>query len=171
MLSIIIISSVSLILDLVLSNFLPFMMNDLSIFTTLFVVISLFFIYPLFTGNNKKYFIYIFIYGIIYDLMFTNLFFYHGFIFLFLGIITFYIYKNLEITFIRNIIYILFLILVYEGLFVIFILIFNLVPITLFKYLYKVSHTIISNVIYGELLYFIQKKLTKTTNKRRINVK
>ena len=160
MISIIIISSISLILDVILSNFLPFLPGSLSIFTTLFTVVSVFLIYPLFMGNNKKYFIYIFIYGIVYDLMLTNLFLYHGFIFLLLGILTFYIYKNLEITFIRNIIYLIIFVVIYESLNVLFILIFNLVPVSFDKLLYKM----IIKRIYG---LKSQVNLTPLKDKRR----
>ena len=47
---------VSLILDGLLSNFLNFMVLDLSLFTPLFTVMSLFIIYPFFHKREKFYY-------------------------------------------------------------------------------------------------------------------
>ena len=46
---------VSLILDGILTNFLPYMVSDLSIFTPLLTVVSLVIIYPFFKKDKKKY--------------------------------------------------------------------------------------------------------------------
>ena len=70
--SIIIIAS--LILDGLLSNFLPFMVGNLSIFTPLFTVVSIIIIYPFFRKREKnKYLITLAMTGLIYDLLYTNL--------------------------------------------------------------------------------------------------
>ena len=64
---------ISIILDGVLTNFLPYLVNDLSIFTPLLTVVSIFILYPLNRKKENKFFILIFIVGIIYDLLYTNL--------------------------------------------------------------------------------------------------
>ena len=81
MISIIIII-ISLLLDGILSNYLPYLVNDLSLFTSLFTLVSIFIIYPFFKKKEKKYLITIFIIGIIYDLFYTNLLFFNGVLFL-----------------------------------------------------------------------------------------
>ena len=132
----------SFILDIILSNVLPFMKGDLSIFTSLFVPITIYLIYPFYKNQELKYYIESFIIGIIYDLIFTNLLFFDGVIFL--------------------------IIILYEFLVASIFLIFNLVPICFYDFVYKISHTLLINVVYGFLLYEIigsgsrQKKLFRT---------
>ena len=168
MLFVVIISIVSLFLDLILSNFLPYMVNDLSLFTTMFSTITIFLVYKLF-DDDKKYFIYSFIFGVIYDLFLTNLFLYDGIVFLFIAYISYLIYKNFEVNSIRNIIYIVLIIIIYELVFALSILLFNLVPISINKVFYKITHSLISNIIYGEFIYFIIKHITKKYRIRKIN--
>lgn len=167
--TIVIISVISLILDLVLSNFLPYIPGGLSLFTTSFSIITIFLIYPLFNSENKNYFIYSFIFGFIYDLALTNLFLYDAIVFLFIAYISSVIYKNFEIDFIKNIINIILVIIIYESLFAILIIIFNLIPININKIVYKILHTLISNIIYGEIIYFIINYISKKYGKKKIN--
>ncbi len=159
-----IISFISIYLELILGLFLPFLNNNLSLFTTLFSVITVYSIYPLFK-DDKMYLIYSFIYGVIYDLFFTNLFLLNGFLFLFVGLISIYIYNNLENSIIKNIIYIIFIISLYYFVFSILIFIFNLVPISFNKYIYIVKSSMISNIIYGTIIYLVINKFMKNNNK------
>ena len=48
---------ISLLLDGILTNFLPYMVSDLSLFTPLFSISSLILIYPLLKKDNKKFLI------------------------------------------------------------------------------------------------------------------
>ena len=57
---------ISLFLDGILSNYLPYLYTNLSIFTPLLTLISIFMIYPFFKKKERTYFIIIFIIGIIY---------------------------------------------------------------------------------------------------------
>ena len=52
---------ISIVLDGILSNFLPYLVNDLSLFTPMLTVIAIFMIYPFFRKKEKNYFITIFI--------------------------------------------------------------------------------------------------------------
>ena len=70
---VILITGISLILDGLFTNYMPYLVNNLSIYTTMFTVCTLFIIYPLFMKNNKKYYLYSFILGFVYDLFYTNL--------------------------------------------------------------------------------------------------
>lgn len=154
MLSLIIII-VSLLLDGILSNFLPYLVNDLSMFTPLLTQISIFIIYPFFRKKEKQYFIIIFSLGMIYDLFYTNLLFFNGVLFILLGLITKYIYKKLEVNSLRLILYGLIIIASYETLTGLILFIYNIVPITIPKILYKISHSIILNIIYLEAVHLI----------------
>ena len=78
----IIIMIVSFILDGLLTNYLPYLVGDLSWFTPLLTVVSLFMIYPFYRKEEKKYFIIVFILGLLYDLFYTNLLFFNGVLFI-----------------------------------------------------------------------------------------
>ena len=165
----IIIIILSLLLDGILTNYLPYLTNDLSFFTPSLTLISIFLIYPFYKKNKKKYRITIFILGFLYDLFYTNLFFYNAIIYLLLGYLIEFIYKNLEISFLRNILYLVLLIILYESINALIILIFHFVPMTLDKLIYKISHTLLLNIIYGEIIYLIIKIIPKKYKKISIN--
>ena len=159
----------SFVLEIILNNFLPYMTSDLSLFTPMFTLISIFLIYPLLKKDLPKYFIISLILGIIYDLFFTNLLFFNGILFLTVAYITHILYKYLEINFINIILEIIIIIVLYELLTAISIILFNLVPITLPKVIYKITHSLIINIIYGELVYLIINLLPKKYRSLSIN--
>lgn len=160
---------ISILLDGVLTNYLPFMENDLSLFTPLLTIVSIFIIYPLYYKREKEYFITIFILGIIYDLLYTNLLFLNATLFVILGLITKFLYKNYEVSYLKLIIYISILIIIYEGLTGTLLFIFHVVPITIIKVWYKITHSLIINIVYAEFVYFILNKVPKKYKKIRIN--
>lgn len=164
-----IIETISLLLDGILTNYLPFLGNDLSLFTPLLSVISIFLIYPFFRKEEKKYLINVFIYGLIYDLFYTNLLFWNSCIFLIIGLLTIFIYKNYEISFLKIIIPIIVIITSYELLNASIIWIFHLVPITFTKVIYKITHTLLLNIIYAEIIYLLLKIIPKKYKKISIN--
>lgn len=165
----IIIVSISLYLDGLLTNLLPYLENDLSLLTPMLTIVSLFIIYPFYRKRQKEYFILLGITGIIYDLLYTNLLFYDALVFILFGVIIRYIYKNLDIVPIKNSLYVIVLIIIYELLMSLMILIFQLVPITPQEVIYKITHSIILNVIYLEVVNFIIKKLPKKLTRIDIN--
>ncbi len=164
---IIILIGISLILDGVLTNYLPYLPNNLSLFTPLLTITSLFFIYRFYRKQEKKYYFILGIIGIIYDLFYTNLLLFHAVIFIFLGVIIKQIYKNYEITSIRIIIYIIIMITIYEFSTGFILFIFQLVPITIEKIIYKIIHSLILNIIWAEVLYGIINHSKKT---KRISI-
>ena len=165
----IIILSISVILDGLLTNYLPFLVNNLSYFTPLLTVVSIFIIYPLNRKKEKKFYKIIFVTGIIYDLLYTNLLFLNSLLFLLITLVSKYIYKNFEITWFKLIIYTVIIITIYETSYASILFIFRVVPVTLNKLYYKISHTLILNIIYTEILYVIIKYLPKKYRKISIN--
>lgn len=165
----VIIMLISLILDGILTNYLPYLVNDLSLFTPLLTVVTIFIIYPLYRKKETNYFVTVFILGIIYDLFYTNLLFFNAILFLAIAIISKIIYKNFEVTPIRLIIYTILIVSSYEILTALIILIFNLVPITLSKVIYKITHSLILNIVYIELIYSIIKIIPKKYKNISIN--
>ena len=168
MLSIIIII-ISLILDGILSNFLPYMVNDLSLFTPLLTIVSFIIIYPFYRKKRKQYFLMTFFVGIIYDLLYTNLLFFNALLFLAVSLFIHLIYKNLEVNYFNIIIYIVLIIIVYESIQYLIFIIFNLIPVDISKLIYKISHSLLLNIIYTELLFIIVNLLPKKFKKININ--
>ena len=165
----IIIMIISLLLDGILSNFLPYLVNDLSYFTPLFTVTCIFIIYPFFRKQEKKYYLILFVLGIVYDLFYTNLLFFHGSIFVVLGFLSYLIQKNFGLSYLKNIWISLVIITAYEGITVAFLLLYNMVPVTFNTFVYKLNHSLLLNIIYAEIVYFIIKILPKKFRKISIN--
>jgi len=150
----------SLLLDGILSNFLPFMVGKLSYFTPLFTVVSVLIIYPFFKKKeNSKYLIITFLTGLVYDLLYTNLLFFHALLLPLLGVITIFLYKYFDRNSLMILIETILIITLYQGLTVIVYLLFQVVPITLNDFLYVLEHTLFINIIYTELGYLIIKVL------------
>lgn len=160
---------ISFLLDGILTNFLPYLTNDLSVFTPLLTLVSIFIIYPFYKKQEKKYFILIIIVGILYDLFYTNLLFFNAILFSIIAVITKYIYKNFEISYLKLIIYIVLIITLYETLTALIILTYGLVPITLNKVIYKITHSLLLNIIYIEFIYLIINLIPKKYKKISIN--
>ena len=160
---------ISLILDGIFTNFLPYLPNDLSLFTPLLTLVTIFVVYPFYRKKEKQYYITIFMTGILYDLFYTNLLFFHAIIFLLIAWISKYIYKNFEVTFFSIIIYTIILITIYESTTATILFLFQVVPLTFSKVLYKITHSILLNIFYVEIIYFLGKIIPKKYKRISIN--
>lgn len=165
----IIILIVSLLLDGLLTNYLPFLINDLSLLTPLLTVSSIIIIYPFYRKKENKYYLLLFIFGMIYDLFYTNLLFFNGILFVIIGFISKYIYKNYGLSLVKIILYIILIISIYESLTGIILFSFNIVSITFNRIFYKITHSLLTNIIYIELVYLIIKIIPKKYKKISIN--
>lgn len=143
----IIIYLISIFLDGAFNIIFPY-----SILCSLFSILSLIIIYPFF--NNKiKYIKFSLIFGLIYDILFTNFYIFNIFIFFIISVIIYYFFNkntyNLFNVFILNIIII--------HLYIILVLImFNIsnYGINLFSELiFILPHFYISNIIYIIISY------------------
>lgn len=164
-----IIITLSLILDGILSNIFPYTVNNLSLFTPLLTLISIYLIYPFYKKKENKYILTLFLTGIIYDLLYTNLIFYNAIIFTIIGIISKYIYKHYEINYLNIIIQIILIVTIYELLNALIIILFNLVPMSIQRLFYKITHSLLLNIIYSELLLLIINILPSKYKKVNIN--
>ena len=164
-----IIITLSLILDGILSNIFPYTVNNLSLFTPLLTLISIYLIYPFYKKKENKYILTIFLTGIIYDLLYTSLIFYNAITFTIIGIISKYIYKHYEINYLNIIIQIILIVTIYELLNALIIILFNLVPMSISRLFYKITHSLLLNIIYSELLLLIINILPNKYKKVNIN--
>lgn len=160
---------ISLLLDGILNNTLPYMKDNLSFFTPLITIISLLIVYPFYYKKNSKYYLTAIILGLIYDLLYTNMLFLNSILFLAIALLIQIIYKNIELNYLNIILYIILTIITYEISQYILIIIFNLTSITINQLFYKISHSLLLNIIYGELLYLIINYIPSKYKKININ--
>ena len=165
----IIILIISLVLDGILTNFLPYSVGDLSLFTPFLTLTSLIMVYQFYYHKDKEYMVTAFILGMLYDLFYTNLLFFNGLLFLLISYIVIKWYKVTGFNLISVLIYVPVLIIVYELVYAGIVLAFDLVPMTVERLLYKISHSLILNIIYGELVYLIILLIPNKYKKYMIN--
>ena len=165
----IIIIIISLLLDGMVTNYLPYLVNNLSPLTPLLTITSLVVIYPFYKKKIKTYYTLAFFLGLLYDLMYTNLFLTNSAIFLILSIIIKNIYKNFNTNGFRILLYITFIICIYEIILAGAFLLFNIVPVTFQALSYKIINSLLLNLLYGQLLYNIIRLLPRKYTNLKIN--
>lgn len=147
---------VSFLLDGIMSNIFPSTLSNISYFTTIYIIISFAIIYPYF-DNDKKFFMLIFIFGILFDILYTSTIFVNTFIFIIIGIVIKILYNVLpENVFMTNIIS-------YIGIIIYHILSFAILMITgymnynIILLFNIIIHSIFMTIIYTSISYFVIK--------------
>lgn len=77
---------ISFILDNFMSNIFPSTLNNISYFTTIYIIISLVIIYPYFV-NEKKYYLLVVVFGLLFDVLYTGTLIFNLVLFLVISII------------------------------------------------------------------------------------
>lgn len=154
---IVFISVISFLLDGVMSRYIlaP------SLFLPLFTIVSLVIIYPYFNNNNYRYFRYIAILGLLYDITYLNTLFFNFFIFMLIGfIIGFFNYllsNNLYTSLLITIISIV----LYRITNYLFIVIFKNYSFNFFDLLESIYSSLLLNLIYCIVLYILTEIYSK----------
>ena len=86
---------ISLLLEVIMSNFFQTTLNSISIFTTIYTIIALVIIYPYF-NNERKYFILVVASGLLFDILYTSSFIFNLVLFLIVGIVIKTLYSILS---------------------------------------------------------------------------
>ena len=140
----------SFLLEGIMSNIFPSTLSNISYFTTIYIIISYF-------DNDKKFFILIFIFGILFDILYTSTIFVNTFIFIIIGIVIKILYNILPgNVFMTNIIS-------YVGIIIYHILSFIILMITgygdysIILLFNIIIHSIFMTIIYTSISYFIMK--------------
>lgn len=157
----IIIIIVSFLLDGLLTNYLPYVVNDLSWFTPSLTLVSILLIHPFYRKQEKKYYCILFILGLLFDLFYTNLLFYHAVIFVGIGYFIHTYQKWIPFNALGVMIEVILLITIYEIGCGFLLWIFHVVPITFYKVFYKIVHSLLLNVIVAEFIYGMIQLLPK----------
>lgn len=156
-----IIVGISFLLDGILTNYLPYLVNDLSWFTPSLTLVSILFLHPFFRKQEKKYYIILFVLGLLYDLFYTNMLFYHAVLFLGIGFFLHKFQNWIPFNALGILIEVIVLIVIYESVTGILLWIFQVVPVTFYKVFYKIIHSLLLNVILAEIIYGIIQILPK----------
>lgn len=143
----------SFILDNFMSNIFPSTLTNISYFTTIYIIISFVVLYPYF-NSEKKYYILLIIFGLLFDILYTGTFIFNMILFLVIGIVI-KIFNNLfpENIVTTNLISIISIILYH----VISFIILNVVSNISYDFILLINiiiHSIIMTVIYTSICYF-----------------
>ena len=113
---------------------------------------TLFIIYPKYKKRNVTYNMILIITGILYDLLYTNLLFFHAIVFLIVGIIIKYLYKNYNQSTIINVFSLITVIAIYIALISIFMLMFKTTNIIISDIINFIIISLFINILYLLLL-------------------
>lgn len=152
----IVVVMLSCLIQGVISNYIGYTYVDLSLFSTIYILISLLIIRPHFE-NKKKYLILLIIFGLIMDIVYTNTFILNTCLF----IIIYYFSKAFHFFFPYNLftmnISTLLSIFIYHIISFLFLLILQYDNYTIWVLLKVLTHSIIMTIIYTSILYIIIK--------------
>ena len=155
----IIIMTISLILESIINLYI----SSNSYFVPLFSLLSLIFVYKILKHNKKEFLIASIIFGIVYDIVFTNFYTLNGILFLISSLIIYFCFNKFKYNLLNTLIISVILILTYNiSLF----LIFNLLNYYNYNFdnlIFILKHFFVSNIIYILFVYLIINK-TKLKN-------
>ena len=147
---------ISFLLEGIMSNIFPSTLSNISYFTTIYIIIAFTIIYPYF-DNDKKFFILIFIFGILFDILYTSTIIVNTFIFIIIGIVIKILYNILPGNiFMTNIISYVDII-IYHILSFIILMITGYGDYSIILLFNIIIHSIFMTIIYTSISYFIMK--------------
>lgn len=151
------VSLLAIILDGVISYYLPSYFNNIN------------YIYPMFTvslipflskENSKKNILYIFVIGLIYNLLYSNIFLFHSLVFIMLFKINNIFLNIVKDQFISYVILVIINIIFYDSLYFILMLLTNYQVMNISDLIYKIKYSL-PNVLSVFVYWFIIKKQNK----------
>lgn len=146
----------TIFLDGILVFYFPSYFNNLSYLypmLTVSLISLLYSYYPV-----KRYYVTCFIIGIIYDLLYSNIFLYHALLFLLLGKINSKIYKIFKTNFLFKVLLIILNIVIYDCIGFMVIKFSNYMVLSYMDLFYKISHSILLNIMLVFVDFFFFKK-------------
>lgn len=154
MLVVIIFNIISFFLQGIMSNYLNYTITNPSLFSTIYVIITIIIVNKHFENNNK-YYLLAFILGLLYDLVYTNTFVLNAILFLTISIIARHFIDLLPDNIININIISLLSIFIYHILSFIILVIINYNTYNIKLLLIICSHSIIMTIIYTTIMYLI----------------
>ena len=154
---IVFVSMLSFFLDGILSRYIS--LNTL--FLPLFTIVSLVIIYPYFNNDNFRYFKFVAIIGLLYDIAYFNTLFYNFFLFLIIGFVIGLINYLLSNNLYTNILMAIISITIYRIFTFLLVIIFKTNTFSFFDLIQSIYNSLILNIIYCILIYIITEIYSK----------
>lgn len=165
----IIISSISLLLDALLSSYIPIFINNNNLFIPMFTIISLIIIFPYFNNDEYSYLKICALFGLIYDILFTNTLGLNIVLFIIIGFIINFLDGTLSNSLISVIIKMLIVIIIFDSLTYFILLMLDYIDYGILILLKKFLKSLILNFIYIIILHFSTNGLAKKYRIRKAN--
>lgn len=164
----VIIVSISLLLEALLSNYLPIFVGSQNFFIPMFTLVSLVIVFPYY-NETSKFLKLCFIFGLIYDILFTNTIGLNITLFLLIGLILNFLDSALSNTLFSIIIKMVISIIVYDVLSYGILLLLNYLNYNVLILLMKILKSLTLNVIYAIILYLIVGVIGKELKIKKLN--
>lgn len=157
----------SFILDNFMSNIFSSTLSNISYFTTIYIVISFVILYSYFS-NERKYYLLLIIFGLLFDILYTGTFVFNMTLFFIIGIVI----KMLNNVFPENIFTInlisVIVISLYHLLSFIILSLVSGIDYNFILLINIITHSIIATVIYTSVSYFVMKFIFEKFNVKQI---
>ena len=150
-----ILSVVSLLLDGLISYYLPSYLNSSTIFFPMLTISLIPFLY---NKNTKDYYTFCFVLGIIYDLLYSNIFLFHGLLFLILAKINTKILKSIKNSLLLYLILLFINILFYDSILFLLVSFTNYASVSIMDLVLKIRNSLFINTLSVFVYYFLFKK-------------
>jgi len=147
---------ITIIIDFLISYFIPIYFNNLNIFYPMLTLTFL--IYYFKKTTNKKYLKIVLITGLLYDILFSYLFLFNTIIFLLFSKILIKIDKVIRYNYLISILLLILFIFLYDFILFILIYISKYNTISFYDLIYKFKNSLILNIIFYCLLNIIINK-------------
>ena len=157
----IIISFISFLLDAFLSSYIPISITNSNILVPMFTLVSLIIIYPYFNNENQNYLIVCLIFGLLYDITFTNTFILNSTLFGVVGFVTIFLNNGLSNSLISLLIKLVINIIIYNLILYLILVMLDYMDYGFMSLIFKVLKSLVLNCIYLISLYFTTNKIAK----------
>lgn len=165
----IIISTISILLDALISHYIPIFINNSNLFIPMFAIISLIIIFPYFNNDDISYLRTCALFGLIYDILFTNTLGLNVVLFIILGFIINFLDSSLSNSLISVIIKMLIIITLYDSLTYLILLMLDYIDYGIIILLKKLLKSLILNFVYIIILYFVTNTISEKYKIKRSN--
>ena len=142
------------IVSLVFDIFFNKVINNKSLFLPLLTLISI-----IFLKKDSKYYIKVQLLGMVYDLLFSNLYFINIILFFFIGYLSKIYLRRFNDSIFSYLILSILVLTIYQFLFYIISLLIGESSYNIYEFLYIIYHYYLLNIIYTIILYFIKIRL------------
>ena len=146
--------AISLILEVLMSNFFPSTLTNVSLFTTIYTIVALVILYPHF-NNDKKFYLLVIICGILFDILYTSTFMFNLVLFYCVGIMIKILYNIFPVNiFMTNLIGFI-CIMIYHMLCFILLNLFSSISYDFIILVNIILGSVIMTIIYATISYYV----------------